>query len=113
MDDKEKISMLKSMLSPDEITDEQATAYIQLAEGIVLETRYPFGYPDGEKVPKRYETVQLQIAVELYSKKGTEGETGHSENSISRSYENGSVSKSLLNRIVPVASVPEAGGDHA
>ena len=41
------------------------------------------------------------VAMELYSKLGAEGETAHSENGISRTYENGFVSSSLLKSVVP------------
>ena len=48
------------------------------------------------------EDTQIQIAVELFSKRGAEGQTGHSENGISRSYESADVSPSLLKRITPL-----------
>lgn len=41
----------------------------------------------------------------LLNKRGAEGQTAHSENGISRSYEDGDVPPTLLRDIVPFASV--------
>ena len=58
--------------------------------------------PEGATVPAEYEHIQLQIAVELFSKRGAEGQISHNENGINRTYEAADVSPSLLRRIVPV-----------
>ena len=91
------------LISPDNASTELLSFLLDQAEGIVLNQRYPFGPPDGAVVPAAYEHVQLQIAVELFSKMGAEGQTGHNENGVSRTWEAGDVSPSLLRRIVPVA----------
>lgn len=98
----EKIERLAVLISPDTADAEQLLALIETAEGIVLDRRYPFGYPEGTEVEKRFEHIQIQIALELFSKMGAEGQTAHSENGISRSYEAADVSPSLLKRIVPI-----------
>ena len=54
-------------------------------------------------VESKYLGVQIRIAVELYNKIGVEGQTGHSENGISRSYEKADVSDSLIKQITPIA----------
>lgn len=56
-------------------------------------------------VPPRYDFNQVEIAAYLVNKRGAEGETAHSENGISRSYEDGDVPPTLLREIVPFASV--------
>lgn len=94
----EKLTALKALISPDTETEEVLTAILSAAEALVLNRMYPFGYPDGTSVPGRYEQIQLQLAVEMYSKRGAEGQTNHSENGISRSWPEKSP---LLNRIVP------------
>jgi hypothetical protein len=38
--------------------------------------------------------------------RGVEGQTGHGENGLSRSYDTGEISKALLNTITPVAKTP-------
>ena len=102
MTNEEKITRLAVLISPDTADLELLTVLVEQAEGIVLNKRYPFGVPEEAKVPAMYEHIQLQIAVELFSKMGAEGQTSHGENGISRSYESADVSPSLLKRIVPV-----------
>lgn len=102
MTNEEKIKRLAVLISPDTADSELLSLLIEQAEGIVLNKRYPFGPPEGAVVPAIYEHIQLQIAVELFSKRGAEGQTAHGENGISRSYEAADVSPSLLKRIVPL-----------
>ena len=45
------------------------------------------------------------IDVALLNKRGAEGETAHSENGVSRSYEDGDIPPTLLRRILPMAGV--------
>ena len=99
----EKLARFEALISPDNASTELLSFLLDQAEGIVLNQRYPFGPPDGAVMPAAYEHVQLQIAVELFSKMGAEGQTGHNENGVSRTWEAGDVSPSLLRRIVPVA----------
>jgi hypothetical protein len=103
MTDEEKIARFEVLISPDTASTELLQNLLWQAEGIVLNRRYPFGTPEGATVTAAYEHIQLQIAVELFSKMGAEGQTGHSENGVNRSYEAADVSPSLLKRIVPVA----------
>lgn len=98
----EKITRLAVLISPDTAEEGLLAVLVEQAEGIVLNKRYPFGPPEGATVPTVYEHIQLQIAVELFSKMGAEGQTAHGENGISRSYESADVSPSLLKRILPV-----------
>lgn len=102
MDNTEKLDRLAVLISPDTASDDLLTYLLEQAEGIVLNRRYPFGPPEGAAVEARYEHIQLQIAVELYSKMGAEGQTAHNENGVSRSYEAADVSPSLLKRIIPL-----------
>ena len=102
MTNEQKIARLETLISPDTASTDLLLALVEQAEGIVLNRRYPFGIPDGAKVPTAYEHIQMQIAVELFSKMGAEGQTAHGENGISRTYESADVSPSLLKRIVPV-----------
>lgn len=102
MTNEEKITSLAALISPDTADEKLLSQYVILSEGIVLNRRYPFGTPDGAKVPTQYEQIQLLIALELFSKRGAEGQTEHDENGIARKYENASVSDSLLRRIPPI-----------
>ena len=98
----EKLTALKLRIAPDTADDRLLHELLEQAGAIVLNRRFPFGYPDGTQVPAQYDRIQLSIAVELYSKMGAEGETGHSENGINRTYEAGDVSPSLLKQIIPM-----------
>lgn len=102
MTNEEKIISLAVLISPDTADKELLSELIVLSEGIVLNKRYPFGPPTGVTVPSKYEHIQLQIALELFSKRGAEGQTEHDENGISRKYESADVSPSLLKRIIPI-----------
>ena len=103
MTENEKLVRLEVLISPDTASTDLLLYLLEQAEGIVLNRRYPFGPPEGSTVPAAYEHVQLQIALELFSKMGAEGQTAHKENGVDRTYEAADVSPSLLRRIVPVA----------
>lgn len=102
MTNEEKITRLAVLISPDTADESLLSILLSQAEGIVLNKRYPFGQPEGATVPTAYEHIQLQIALELFSKMGAEGQTAHNENGINRTYEAADVSPLLLNRIVPM-----------
>lgn len=71
----------------------------------ILELRFPFGYDDTQEVEPQYQGLQIEWAIELINRMGTEGETAHSEGGVSRSFESADVSKSLKRRVVPVGKV--------
>ena len=98
MDNTEKRVKLAALLAPDTDTDEVLDSMIDLAGAEVLNRMYPFGYSDNAVIPGRYELLQIQLAAELYTKRGAEGQTAHSENGTSRSWPEKSA---LLARIVP------------
>ena len=98
MTDTEKRTLLATLISPDVESDDVLDSMLALARGLVLNRMYPFGYPDGATVPARYEQIEVQLAVELYNKRGAEGQVAHSENGISRSW---SEESQLLRKIVP------------
>jgi hypothetical protein len=98
MTNAEKRAALATTLAPDTDTDEVLDGALADAEALVLNRMYPFGYSDGTVVPSRYERIQIQLAAELYSKRGAEGQTSHSENGISRTWPEKSA---LLNRVLP------------
>lgn len=102
MTTEEKIARLEVLISPDTAGTDLLVSLLEQAEGIVLNRRYPFGVPEDASIPAVYEHIQLQIAVELFSKMGAEGQTVHDENGIKRTYEAADVSPSLLRRIVPL-----------
>ena len=102
MSNEQKIEKIKVLISPDTADDLLLLSLLENAEGIILNRRYPFGVPEGAEVPPQYEQIQIRIAVELFGKMGAEGQLSHSENGITRSWEAGEVSTSLLRQIAPV-----------
>ena len=98
MTNADKRAALAIALAPDTDTDEVLDGVLADAEALVLNKMYPFGYPDEAVVPSRYERIQIQLAAELYSKRGAEGQTSHSENGITRNW---SEKSALLNRVLP------------
>lgn len=101
MTDAEKQAMLQTIT--EEKNEGILSAYLSMAANVVLTHAYPYG--EVEEVPARYETVQIEIAAYMLNKRGAEGEISHSENGVSRSYEDGDIPPTLLRRIVPVAGV--------
>lgn len=101
MTDEEKLTMLKSMT--EETDNDVLSTYLTLAKGVVLSRAYP--YTEEYKVPAKYDTVHVEIAAYMLNKRGAEGETAHSENGVSRSYEDGDIPPTLLRRILPMAGV--------
>ena len=82
MTEAEKVSVLADRIAPDTDTYDVLEGVVSAAGALILNRMYPFGYARGTVVPYHYEELQLQLAVELYSKRGAEGQTAHSENGI-------------------------------
>ena len=91
----------------DDTEDDLLSLFLSQAEKKVLNKRYPYGYSDEEKEKalEKYSDIVLDIAVFLYNKQGAEGQTGHSENGISRSYEKAGIPESFVQDIIPVAKL--------
>lgn len=102
MTDTEKLTMLKAMTG--EKDESVLSTYLSIAGNKVLKRAYPFD-STVTAVPDQYAHIQVEIAVYLLNKRGAEGQTAHSENGISRSYEDGDVPPTLLRDIVPFAAV--------
>lgn len=98
----EKIEMVKSMTG--EASDGVVSAYLKIAGNKICRKAYPFD-PTVTEVPEQYSLLQVEIAVYLLNKRGADGESAHSENGISRTYENGDVPPSMLRQIVPMCGV--------
>ena len=108
MTDVEKIALLRAMIDrPDDAegwSDTVLNAYLTIAGQKILNRAYPYDDTVTD-VPRRYSYLQCEIAAYLLNKRGAEGETAHSENGISRSYENADVPDSMLQDVVPHCGV--------
>ena len=99
----EKLTLLKAMVGSSD-TDDVLFAYLDIAGRKIINRAYPYD-PEATEVPKRYEFLQCEIASYLLNKRGAEGQTGHSENGISRSYESADVPESMLGAVTPMVGV--------
>lgn len=97
----DKLQTLKTLIGvEDDSENDLLLALLSLAEGKILERLYPYDHSK-ETLPARYVGKQIEIAVYLYNKQGAEGQTVHSENGISRTYESADVPESMLRGIAP------------
>ena len=107
MTEVEKLSMLRVMVGqPNEgdWSDDVLNSYLAIAGRKILNRAYPYDDTVTE-VPRRYGYLQCDIANYLLNKRGAEGQTSHSENGVSRSYESADVPESMLSEIIPHVGV--------
>jgi hypothetical protein len=102
MTNEEKITKVSALIAPDTASNDLLLSLLEQSEGIILNRRYPFGAPEGATLSAIHEQLQIRMAVELFNKMGAEGQTEHAENGVTRKWEAGDVSPSLLRLIVPV-----------
>lgn len=100
--DAEKVVMAKAMSG--EKDDGVVSAYLAIAGSKICRRAYPFDQT-AAKVPDRYAMTQVEIAVYLLSRRGSEGQLSHSENGYSDSYESGYIPSELLREVMPMAAV--------
>ena len=107
MTEVEKLSMLRVMVGqPNEgdWSDDVLISYLAIAGRKIINRAYP--YDDTvDEVPRRYGYLQCDIAAYLLNKRGAEGQIGHTENGISRSYASADVPESMLSEVVPRVEV--------
>ncbi|NBI10251.1 DNA-packaging protein [Colidextribacter sp. OB.20] len=77
---------------------------LESARSAIMSRRFPF-QPWPNELEPQYLDLQYRIAMDLFNKTGAEGETAHSENGISRSYESSWISQQLLNEVTPMCGV--------
>ena len=88
----------------EKVDDMELEDILESAKAVILSRRFPFG-EQPEEIESKYKDLQIRIAVEMFNKRGAEGETAHSENGVSRSYASANVSEDLLKEITPKAGV--------
>ena len=88
----------------EKVDDKELEDILESAKAVILSRRFPFG-EQPEEIESKYKDLQIRIAVEMFNKRGAEGETAHSENGVSRSYASANVSEDLLKEITPKAGV--------
>ena len=107
MTEVEKLTLLRVMVgqpNEGEWSDEVLTSYLNIAARKILNRAYPYDDTVTE-VPRRYGYLQCDIAAYLLNRRGSEGQTSHSENGISRSYESADVPESMMKEVIPHVGV--------
>lgn len=104
MTDTEKIALVKVL--SDETDDDVIAAYLSIAGEKICRIAYPFD-DSIDEVPKKYARLHAEAAAYLLDKRGASGQNSHSENGISRSYENADLPASMLRSITPMVGIPK------
>lgn len=87
---------------PDEDNDVLLQELLNQAEDAIKQRRRT---PRELTLESQYSSLQIEISVFLYNKLGAEGEKTHSENGVTRGYENAHIPDSMLNMVVPLGVV--------
>jgi len=97
MTDAEKQRMFQ--LVTDESDSDVIKAYLDVAKGRIMTRAYPF-VADLSMLsfPARYDDLHVRLAVDMWAKRGAEGQSSHNENGVSRTYEPQS---RLLAEVIP------------
>ena len=82
------------------------SAYLKIAEQKICRRAYPF---DDTKttVPEKYDHLHIEATIYLLNKRGGEGETLHTENGITRSYETADLPSTMMAEIIPMVGIPK------
>ena len=108
MTDVDKLALCRVMVeqpaTADGWSDDVLMAYLTIAGRKILNRAYPYDTAVTE-VPARYGYLQCEIATYLLNKRGADGEVSHTENGISRTYENADVPASMLRDVTPMCGV--------
>ena len=107
MTNDEKLAMLRVMVgqpNEGEWSNEVLVSYLAIAGQKIIDRAYPYDDTVTD-VPRRYSYLQCEIANYLLNKRGAEGQTGHSENGVNRSYESADVPESMLGEVTPHVGV--------
>lgn len=77
---------------------------LESAKNIILGLRFPYGeWP--EELETRYLDLQVRMAEDLYNRIGASGQTGHSENGVSRTWGAEWVSDQLVREVTPYVGI--------
>ncbi|MBS6475119.1 MAG: DNA-packaging protein [Clostridiales bacterium] len=99
----EKIKLCRNLINDVSVTDAQISTYLSVSQSRIIRRLYPFE-PELPELPSIYDMMQCELAVRMIARRGGEGEIGHSENGVSRSY--ASVDdEDILSRITPYIKV--------
>lgn len=120
MTEARKIEILRTLIGDTQSKEEAGvlSVYLDMAAAKILERLYPYRKPiivNGEevwpekyeKVPDKYEMLQLKIATYMLNKRGAEGQIQHIENGVHRNYGDADVPESMLTSVAPYVGIPD------
>ena len=99
----QKLVLVKKMT--DETDEAVISAFLDMAGEAIYNHVDPYGMSDSETVIEKYGGVQARAAAYWLNKRGWDGQTGHSENGVSRSYEAGDLPPSILRELTSICGV--------
>lgn len=100
----EKLAIVKSLLgisANDTTKDSELNTLLDIAQEQILNKAFPYN-KNVSSVPLRYENLQCRLTVDIYNRKGAEGESEHNENGVNRKY---LLDSELLKEVIPMAGV--------
>ena len=100
----EMITMLQGMGFKDDGVI--LSTYLSLAGDAIINRAYPYASDSEEmSVPRKYHSLQVQIAAYMLDKRGAEGQIQHIENGTHRNYGSADIPDDMLSGIVPYVGV--------
>lgn len=91
-----QLEILKNQIDNPVDQDEILQFCLDSASEIICDIR------NSNKVEQKYLSAQISIAIEIYNRRGAEGQIAHDENGVKRMYDRGHISNSVLSRITPM-----------
>ena len=113
MTDETKLTMLKTMLFPDGIAedevervDAQLGVYLDLARQEILNHKYEYsanGIPD--ELPSEYDVTQVMAVMQGFAQMGAEGQVTSIENGVHRHWKYADMCLYVHANVIPIAKV--------
>lgn len=110
MTDAEKLTMLETMLFPEQTVSEaveaQLRVYLDLASQAILKYKYEYssgGIP--EELPSAYDIVQVMAVQNGFAQAGAEGQLLSIENGIHRHWKYSDMLQYIQSAVIPIAKV--------
>ena len=103
MTNSEKLALITAMT--DETDEDVISAFLAMAGEAIYHYVDPYKTSEMEIVLAECGGAHARLAAYFINKRGADGETSHSENGISRSYESGDIPPSILRELTPKVGV--------
>lgn len=105
MTDEQMVETIRALVG-DSRFDVLVPHYLEMAKSAVISRLYPYEDKTWDDVPEKHHGRTVEIAVYLVNRRGSEGETSHTESGVSRGYESAGIPASYFKGMVPYVGVP-------